>query len=59
VDGQPLCSLDGATLVDGVTSDVHDAAEGAGADGDEDRSAGVGCDVATDETFGTCCCAKD
>ena len=28
VDGQPLGSLDGPTLIDGVASDVHDTAQG-------------------------------
>jgi hypothetical protein len=59
VDGQPLGGLDGTTLIDGVTGDVHDTTESAGADGNENGGASVGCDVATDETFGTCCVAKD
>lgn len=54
VDGQKLVGLDGATLVDGVTSDVDDTTEGARTDGNGDGCAGVGSLGATDETLGTC-----
>ena len=54
VDGEELVGLDGSTLVDGVTSDVHDTSQGSRADGDGDGSAGVGSLGATDETLGTC-----
>lgn len=48
-----LGGLDGTTLVNGVTSDVHDTTETAGADGDLDGGTGVGSLAATDETLGT------
>jgi hypothetical protein len=53
VDGEPLGALDGATLVNGITGDVHDATESAGADGNHDGVASVGRDSASDETLGT------
>jgi hypothetical protein len=53
VDGKHLVALDGATLINGLTNDVHDAAERALADGDEDGGAGVDDLLATDETLGT------
>ena len=53
VDGGELGSLDGTTLVNGVTSDVHDATETAGTDGDLDGGTSVGDLAATDETLGT------
>lgn len=50
-----LCGgLDRSTLVNRVTSDVHDTAKGARADGNHDGRACVGHSGATDETFGTC-----
>lgn len=52
VDGGSHVALDGALLVDGLTDDVQDAAEGAGADGDHDGSAGVLHLLASDETLG-------
>lgn len=54
VDGEELVGLDGSTLIDGVTSDVHDTSQGSRADGNGDGSAGVGGLGATDETLGTC-----
>lgn len=54
VDGQELVGLDRATLVDGVTGDVHDTTKGGRADGDGDGSAGVAGLGATGETLGTC-----
>ena len=45
-------ALDRALLVDGLTDDVQDTAEGAGADGNHDRSAGVLHLLASDETLG-------
>lgn len=45
--------LDGSTLVNGLTSDVHDATEGTGTDGNHDGVASVGSLAATDETLGT------
>ena len=53
VDGGDLVAGDGATLVDRLADDVHDAAEGAVADRDLDRVAGVNDLLATDEAFGT------
>lgn len=46
--------LDGTTLVNGVTSDVDDTAQGAVADGDLDGGAGVERLSTTDETLSTC-----
>lgn len=53
MNGKLLLVLDGAALVNGVTSDVDDTAEGAGTDGDGDGSTGVSGLAATDETLGT------
>jgi hypothetical protein len=53
VDGGALVGLDGTTLVDGVTGDVHDATEGGRAHGNHDGCASVGGLVASDETLGT------
>lgn len=53
VDGQELVGLNGTTLVNGVTSDVHDATKSSGADGDGDGRTGVGGLAATDETLST------
>lgn len=53
VDGTELDTLDGATLVDRLTNDVHDTAEGRRADGDEDGGAGVDDLLAANETFRT------
>lgn len=53
VDGEGLDGLDRATLVDGLTDNVDDAAEAAGADGDLDGRARVDDLLATDETLGT------
>lgn len=41
VDRSELVGLDGTTLVNGVTSDVHDTAEGGRADGNGDGSTAV------------------
>ena len=53
VNGKPLLALDGTALVDWVTSNVHDTAEGAVTDGNHDGVASVGSLAATDETLGT------
>ena len=53
VDGGELDTLDGTTLVNGVTSDVHDATETAGTDGDLDGGTSVDDLAATDETLST------
>lgn len=46
--------LDWPSLVDWVTSDVHDPAESTRTNGNLDWRSGVGCYVATDKAFGTC-----
>lgn len=48
-----LGSLDGATLVNGVTSDVHDTAQSSGTDRDHDGVASIDTGATTDKTFGT------
>ena len=53
MDGGELDALDGTTLVNGLANDVHDTAEGRGADGDTDGSTSVNDLLATDETLGT------
>ena len=53
VDRQELVRLDGTTLIDRVTSDVHDTTESRGTDGDGDRRTGVDSLATTDETLGT------
>ena len=53
VDREELDALDGTTLVNGLANDVHDTAEGRGADGDTDGGTGVNDLLATDETLGT------
>jgi hypothetical protein len=54
VNGRVLGGLDGTTLVNGVTSNVHDATKGSIADGNHDGVAGVGGLSTADETLGTC-----
>lgn len=53
VDRSQLGGLDGTTLIDRVTGDVHDTAESAGTDGDSDGVAGIEGFGTTSETFGT------
>lgn len=53
VNGKLLVGLDGATLVNGVTSDVDDTAQSRGADGNGDGGTSVGGLGATDETLST------
>ena len=53
MDRSELVGLDGTTLVNGVTSDVHDATKSLGTDWNHDGVAGIGCAVTTDETLGT------
>jgi hypothetical protein len=53
VDGKALDTVDGPTLVNGLANDVHDAAEGSLADGDEDGRARVDDLLAPDETLRT------
>ena len=53
VDGVELGSLDGTTLVNGVTSDVHDTTKGTVTNGNLDGGTGVGGLGTADETLGT------
>ena len=53
MDGKKLVRLDRATLVDGVTSDVHDTTESGRADGDGDGGTSVGGLGTSNETLGT------
>ena len=53
VDGSLLDGLDGTSLVNGVTSDVHDTTESAGADGNQNRGAGILDLVSSNKTLGT------
>ena len=53
VNGGKLGALDGTTLIDGVTGDVHDATESTGADGNHDGVAGIVDILATGEALGT------
>ena len=46
-------TLDGATLVNGFTNDVHDTAEGSSADGDLNWGTSVDDFLATNKTFCT------
>lgn len=59
VDGQELVSLDGATLVNGVTSDVDDTAEGGRADGNCDGSTSISGLGTTDKTLSTYLAVSD
>jgi hypothetical protein len=45
--------LDGTTLVNGVTSDIHDTTQSSWPDWDHDGVPSISCLAATDETFGT------
>jgi hypothetical protein len=53
VNGGQLDTLDGSTLVNGLTNDVHDTAEGSSTDGDHDGSTSVNDLGTTNETLGT------
>ena len=53
MNGRELDALDGTTLVNGLTNDVHDTAKRALADRDLDGCASVDDLLATDETLGT------
>ena len=53
MDRRELVTLDGATLVDGFTNDVHDTPEGGLSDGDHDGGTRVNDLGTTDETLGT------
>lgn len=53
MDRSELGGLDGTTLVNGVTSDVNDTAQGSGTDGDSDGSTSIGGNDTTGETLST------
>lgn len=53
VDGGDLLGLDGTTLVDGVTGDVHDTTESLGTDRDLDGGTSVVGGSTTGKTLGT------
>ena len=53
MDGEELGGLDGTTLVNRITSDVDDTAQGAGTDGNLDGSASVVSGSTTGQTLGT------
>lgn len=53
MDRRELVTLDGATLVNGFTDDVHDTPEGGLADRNHNGSAGVDDLGPTNETLGT------
>ena len=52
MDGEVLVRVDRAPLVDGLTNDVNDSAEGLRTDGHLDRHASVDDSLASDQTFG-------
>jgi len=51
VDGSELISLDGTSLVDRLTNNVDNTAEGLGTDGDKNWVASILNGLATDKTF--------
>ena len=51
MDGQEALSVDGATLINGLTNDIDDSAEGAGTDGNLNGIASVDDGLATHETL--------
>jgi len=53
VDGGGLLGLDGSSLVDRLSNDVHDASEGFGSDGNLDGASGVLDLLATNQSFGS------
>ena len=53
VDGCHLGGLDGATLIDRVTGDIHNASQSARPNRNLDRSASIVNFPTTDETLGT------
>ena len=53
MDRRQLDTLDGTTLVNGLTNDVHDTTEGTSTDGNLDGGTGVDDLLATNETLGT------
>lgn len=53
VDGGLVLRWDGATFIDGLANDVHDASQGFSSDWDSDGGSGVGDLLSADQTFGT------
>jgi hypothetical protein len=53
MDGSELVGLDGSTLIDGVTSDVHDTTESSWTNRNHDRSSSVSSNGTSYETLGT------
>lgn len=51
MDGSELISIDGTSLVDGLTNNVDNTAEGLGTDGDENWVTSILNGLATDKTF--------
>lgn len=51
MDGVSLLGLDGASLVNGVTNDVHDSTEGFRSNGDTNGCAGIDDLLSSDESF--------
>ena len=53
MNGRELDALDGTTLINGLTNDVHDTTESSGTDGNPDGCAGINDLLATNETLCT------
>jgi peptide chain release factor 1 len=53
VDGKVLSSLNGSTLIDGLTNDVDNSTKGTTADGNGNGGTGVNNGLTTDETLST------
>lgn len=53
MDRSQLGSLDGSTLIDRITGDVHDTTKSAWTDGDSDGIASIGGLVSADQTLST------
>ncbi|GMT20564.1 hypothetical protein PFISCL1PPCAC_11861, partial [Pristionchus fissidentatus] len=53
VNGGLSLGVDGSSLVDGLSNDVHDTAQSLGSDGDLDRISGINDLVTAHETLGT------
>jgi len=51
VDRSVLVSLDGTTLINGLSNNINDSSESLGADGNENGATSVVNGLATDETF--------
>ena len=53
MNGRELDALDGTTLINGLTNDVHDTTESSGTDGNPDGCASINDLLATNETLCT------